>query len=1153
MGGRDAYRGFEYQLQVSVWLLLEGVVDGGHAIVEPLGGEDLEILRQPNSECDTSEIATGLEVSTKAPGVAPATRYLVQIKARRTNHWSAGEIEGMLFGRGSNEPGVPRRRQWPISILMEDPSAAFLFVTDSIVSDEIATLAVDIWDFRCRGERGHEVKPRWPRRLKDSPAGVRARMGILHKHPWELVIHKTDALLARKFRVPHSRRAACRNDLVKRVRVAMLDEKHAKVTQEEIEKIARKHHGLPTGPYPWVEPLDFPDFRRHLEQHHVLLLVGEPGVGKTTAAERLIYEHQIRDEPFKIVEVGEPRDLPKHRRETEPVLLYVEDPFQDDQSSNQVHAWLTELERLCQAARSDLKLLITSRMSFARAHLADGKIGSRLRRHGMVLVEGRTPGAALLSQHLDNDKNLDPAVRSWIESHSSWITRKLIRARSYEKFVSSAADLPADKPSCKQLEQIVQGAKVEDLGKELEKTFSNSSDRELRGLAVVWLTLEAWPYSSDQEQRLKRFEEDLYELEAEVLGVAEKLREYGWLDCRREHWRMRSTYLEACLGVLKKKKNQPLVAKVVKHLLEARLRARDVETLRAISGAAVGRIDVGGAMTSKVCEFAVEVLRNAARTDVVGRDFTTALTLLAAHGREGEPIVELARALCQKNARESQADWGGWGWREWRRPEWAENAWDEVVHHPDTSAIVHAFVRGGCRASHVGSWQGTVQLVDFLYDLVDVSNEFDMWFGSIEECGDSVVDIVAFGAIRSKNACVEDVIGRAVEIRRSADEWERSQYPLDEDREMAFEWLADRWNELARPAEALVDAVLEVEARRGNHAWALTRSEPLVFERFAERIRVGGEENPEIIRQVFKVYPENLRARVIEALGRTEVLSEMVSELLPGVPSRDWPGLIDSLNMREASRKRVIQAAIDAFPALTPHERVALTHDVAPELSKDLRERLDSEERAALDALSSKVAVDRQAPITLIEKIADSGATAACAALVVLADARKPVDDRVKAWLELENVNQGIAALDAAALLPSATALRFGQQGLAHRRAGIRKRALELLKEHREESATEAILGAIHDPTPSVRISAAEALVGRRSLRVCEAIADLLDDSTDTSEAARYGASSDEDHEPEYGVAKAAEKARDALPEELKQTVDGIRASRRLKAEGARG
>src|SRR5262249_1298744 len=150
---------------------------------------------------------------------------------------------------------------------------------------------------------------------------------VLQRYTLDRVAVDLSLLLARRLYVPHGRRADCIEALVERVRDAMLDQQKATLRLSDVHALAKAHGGLPTGPEPFVEPTSFPLLRRRLDTEHVVVLLGEPGVGKTIAAERLVYEHRVRAEPFAIVEPENPRELAQQRAATEPTLVYVEDPF----------------------------------------------------------------------------------------------------------------------------------------------------------------------------------------------------------------------------------------------------------------------------------------------------------------------------------------------------------------------------------------------------------------------------------------------------------------------------------------------------------------------------------------------------------------------------------------------------------------------------------------------------------------------------------------------------------------------------------------------------------------------------------------------------------------------------------------------------------
>src|SRR4051812_40141217 len=89
--GRTAYRGFEYQIDVSAWLAVVFLREGRRdsIVIEPLGGEDLAAL-DDDSGIDTRNRT----VSCQSGGA------LIQVKSRSGGAWGNDELGEILSGRG---------------------------------------------------------------------------------------------------------------------------------------------------------------------------------------------------------------------------------------------------------------------------------------------------------------------------------------------------------------------------------------------------------------------------------------------------------------------------------------------------------------------------------------------------------------------------------------------------------------------------------------------------------------------------------------------------------------------------------------------------------------------------------------------------------------------------------------------------------------------------------------------------------------------------------------------------------------------------------------------------------------------------------------------------------------------------------------------
>jgi hypothetical protein len=124
--GRNAYRGFEYQIRVTVWLSISFFEPGGvdTIVIEPLGGEDLHALELA-SDLDTGE----RDIRLRAGNID------VQVNSRQADAWGNADLKEILQGK-KNTTGSTTR-EWPRTRrLRADNSLRFLFVTDASVKAE---------------------------------------------------------------------------------------------------------------------------------------------------------------------------------------------------------------------------------------------------------------------------------------------------------------------------------------------------------------------------------------------------------------------------------------------------------------------------------------------------------------------------------------------------------------------------------------------------------------------------------------------------------------------------------------------------------------------------------------------------------------------------------------------------------------------------------------------------------------------------------------------------------------------------------------------------------------------------------------------------------------------------------------------------------
>ena len=126
--GAGALEGFEYQIDVSIWLALDLILASkltDECVLEPISQEDFE--------ADLHENEPGRVTTVSQVG---GYRLIVQAKLRRGDAWwTAGGLRRLLTHGGE-------ARRSAAELLQEDPSARYLLVTSAGLNGEAAGLRV---------------------------------------------------------------------------------------------------------------------------------------------------------------------------------------------------------------------------------------------------------------------------------------------------------------------------------------------------------------------------------------------------------------------------------------------------------------------------------------------------------------------------------------------------------------------------------------------------------------------------------------------------------------------------------------------------------------------------------------------------------------------------------------------------------------------------------------------------------------------------------------------------------------------------------------------------------------------------------------------------------------------------------------------------
>lgn len=357
-GGSSGYRGYDYQIFVTVWLALKLMLEKRRCAaieVEPASDEDVEA--KLDVPADAAAARLGLAMDT--------VELDVQVKSRDSGQWTESGFRDVLNGSpvAKSKASPTKRsktthqtgRDRPLTRLRGKSKRRFLLVTD-------AQLHPDLRDFSVSNIGGESAASALPFSTQPADAASLAhRIGIFAQQTKEYLQLQIRDLLSRHGHIQPAMLDECLRDLQDAVRDRLLGRAEAKWNADELHTLLRKHGGLPSPPPEIVPPANIEEIRARLERGAVLL-TGPPGSGKTFVAEHLVHEHRIAEPPFQIVTKADGIEHIRHcLREPGRHLFVFSDPWGHYRLEPDADFWRSELPKLFDEAAPEKHFLVTSR------------------------------------------------------------------------------------------------------------------------------------------------------------------------------------------------------------------------------------------------------------------------------------------------------------------------------------------------------------------------------------------------------------------------------------------------------------------------------------------------------------------------------------------------------------------------------------------------------------------------------------------------------------------------------------------------------------------------------------------------------------------------------------------------------------------------
>jgi hypothetical protein len=465
--GSHSMTGYEYQIDVSVWVALDLVLSGEFAnevVLEPATEEDIE--------ADLAETEPGRVVTTAK---VEQYRLIVQAKLRSGDAWTVAGLKGLLE-HGTNRPSAASR--------LADQRNRYLLVTSAGVNG---------------GARGVQVRSAglWPKAADMAtsikaalPAGSAGRLAIVGNQDFERLERDIKALLSEKLRVPNARLEACRRKLRDEARARMGGAGGGRWTRAELEEVIRAHDGhIASSPEleHYIKPTNWAEIKAAMLERNAALIIGQSGTGKTMATLKLYDELRKEIPGLTRVPIKYGPDQIRADKTPPPVLYDIEDPWGRYDFDPRSRPWNDQLAQHFAHARPDRLVVATSRLDVARS---SGALNTVKRWEVSLEAEhyGVRERQRLYQTRIDD---LPRNVQMLAKESQSVVLAELATPLEIQKFFDALAT-PADRKR-RSDSQLISDAIQRAHQDSIERTVVDQVEErnDVRAAAVLWGLLKA--------------------------------------------------------------------------------------------------------------------------------------------------------------------------------------------------------------------------------------------------------------------------------------------------------------------------------------------------------------------------------------------------------------------------------------------------------------------------------------------------------------------------------------------------------------------------------------------------------------------------------------------------------------------------------------
>lgn len=1143
--GLPPYRGYEYQIVVSVWIALDLMLERrlcDSVEIEPASQEDIaaELL-----------VPSELAETTLDASVADGPIH-VQIK-HRASSWNEADFRGLLEPAQKQGTRGPPPRERALVRLQVNPKLRYLLITDAEIHANLKRLVV--------ASIGDESSAQAIDSLTDR-AEIASRIAVMEKRLQRYVERDIDEILERVGNVPAGRASACRYEIIEAVRKRLLGKREPRLDLAEVEEILERHQGRPpSAGGDFVQPFIYAELLRRLEEPpHALILVGPPGIGKTAAALELIEVHRRMQRPFEVLSDPRPYQVRTTLRRSGRFLFYFEDPWGSYKPADEASLWADELPRLIVEAggHPDKRFLITSRTGlFAEAveTWGSGRGQEKARRalHTYVtsIHEDHFDARARLEILHRRMRGAGRRHRDWVNDHASEIVRRLTVPQALVTFANQVKLLSgAEEPK---LEELVQESQVEAIGAVVARQVRERA--AISSAVVLWALLTTGMGPTEALARnLSAWLDESTAREVDLPLLIGFLVKSGWLTRRGD-------------GVTA----HPSVIAGLEQVVDAEVTKSD-RVLRALLAALVNndciematRLMLGLQNRSLPVPAAVQAAVDRHLREAVLRAedaaFPAATYPLERLSRSSDPVCMIARALRTVRPRSDALE-------VWEPPSWSTQELSVVRASPEAEQVARRYIRLVFVESRLDD--GEAALLRFL-DSLGWNLHENFTFAALEALARSRGHnrLLWQGALSAPSPPYEQLLDAALVEYDKVTRWfettgaaeQRKAEEGELDAAYSSHVMAEPGERFYAPETALQQIVASRRGREG-FGWLLQHPRrSALLDAWAESIPAGSGDacRQELLALVESCEPD-ARRPAWKAIGRARcpALAAVVLKAITDGPIAEMDACLSTLfgTYAPEEMRAVLEPTMRALPwprraALAFAARNARIPDPGDHLDRDpaahldvVREILDAPEREAVDACSTAENGDKgieslnlEEPVwaRILELMDGEDEGLAVLACVVLAYNGRLIGGIAGRFLSSREDRTRLHALRAVhhAEPSSRATLRAFLDDTYYQ---CRRFAMWSLARHASPDERAAILSKACDKSAPVREACAKFIGQYRWEDGLGVLCDLLRDRRDRNESSVFEGSI-----PSYHVAHAAAKVLKSFNPPLPEGVKGI-------------